>query len=249
VRDTLRAGAHGGDVIALQQLLLEAGLMPPFGAEEWRASHFGSVTEGAVKTFQIKRSLVADGIVGKRTWAALEGVQDDGDTVPAPDYENTSNLMSAALRIAHGELIKGVHEHSVNRGPEIDEYLLGRYRNGRYLLNLNGAGKGAPWCARFVVWCIEGAAMAFGSLAPTAGGGDLASATKFLSWAKKTKRLVEHPHPGCVALVKVEGHGHVWLVARVDGERHVSVEGNASNRVLSRWRPNSGEGLHFISLD
>lgn len=57
---TLRKGSRGQDVHVLQGCL---------------ALHvdgiFGSITEEAVKVFQSEKSLVADGIVGPKTWAAL----------------------------------------------------------------------------------------------------------------------------------------------------------------------------------
>jgi peptidoglycan hydrolase-like protein with peptidoglycan-binding domain len=59
---TLRRGASGGDVEALQRLL---GISAD--------GKFGPGTEAAVKAFQRSRGLVADGIVGPKTWAALTG--------------------------------------------------------------------------------------------------------------------------------------------------------------------------------
>lgn len=242
---TIRLGDGGAAVASLHQHLLEAGLLPPEAGEEARAGHFGAATLGAVKTFQVKHALAPDGIVGARTWAALLGISEAAAAMPEPDYAAMSPLMNAAVRLASIELHKGVVEipPGSNRGPEVEQYQLGRWRDGSYLVGL-------AWCARFVLWCVEGAAMAFGVKAPTAGGGDLAGATKWLAWAKATGRLIAAPRPGCVALVRVEGHGHVWLVTRVEGDRHATIEGNSGNRVAGRWRPNAGvEGQHFISLD
>ena len=58
--ETLKLGSRGQDVRVLQQAL---------------ALHvdgiFGHITEEAVKVFQTEKGLVADGIVGPKTWAAL----------------------------------------------------------------------------------------------------------------------------------------------------------------------------------
>lgn len=59
---TLRRGSHGPDVVHLQQRL---GITAD-GA-------FGPKTEAAVRTYQRAHGLVADGIVGSRTWASLYG--------------------------------------------------------------------------------------------------------------------------------------------------------------------------------
>jgi hypothetical protein len=66
-RPTLRLGATGADVKALQALLVKGS------AKLAVDGTFGPKTEAAVKDFQRKRKLAADGIVGPRTWAALEG--------------------------------------------------------------------------------------------------------------------------------------------------------------------------------
>jgi peptidoglycan hydrolase-like protein with peptidoglycan-binding domain len=59
-RATLRRGASGEDVRALQQFL---GLVAD--------GNFGPKTEAAVRQFQRDHSLVPDGIVGPKTWALL----------------------------------------------------------------------------------------------------------------------------------------------------------------------------------
>ena len=60
-RSTLRRGDHGALVVTLQTALrLTAD------------GFFGPLTESAVRAFQRQRSLVPDGIVGPKTWAALD---------------------------------------------------------------------------------------------------------------------------------------------------------------------------------
>jgi len=63
----LRRGDLGPEVARLQWLLREHGFPP--GPLDGR---FGPATEAAVLAFQRARRLVADGIVGPRTWQALE---------------------------------------------------------------------------------------------------------------------------------------------------------------------------------
>lgn len=67
-RPLLRRGTRGDAVRELQTLLTReaAGELEADGA-------FGSATETAVRTFQQARSLAVDGIVGPRTWGALQG--------------------------------------------------------------------------------------------------------------------------------------------------------------------------------
>jgi metacaspase-1 len=73
---TLRRGSRGPDVVRLQQQLSAAGFDP--GAAD---GIFGGRTDAAVRSFQTARGLVADGIVGPKTWAALNS---GGGEQPTP---------------------------------------------------------------------------------------------------------------------------------------------------------------------
>lgn len=68
-RPTLRRGDKGEAVKDLQKKLLALGYaLPKYGAD----GDYGAETEKAVKAYQTASGLTADGIVGKKTWAALE---------------------------------------------------------------------------------------------------------------------------------------------------------------------------------
>jgi N-acetyl-anhydromuramyl-L-alanine amidase AmpD len=65
-RLTLRRGASGDDVAALQRALgIEAD------------AEYGPKTEAAVRAFQRSHDLVPDGLVGPRTWAAIDALTPD----------------------------------------------------------------------------------------------------------------------------------------------------------------------------
>jgi putative chitinase len=87
---TLQRGAQGAAVIALQRRLNELGFKA--GAAD---GDFGPGTERAVIAFQRAHGLTADGVVGPRTWTALD-VQ---LTAPVP-----RNLTAAQLRAIMPEL-------------------------------------------------------------------------------------------------------------------------------------------------
>jgi peptidoglycan hydrolase-like protein with peptidoglycan-binding domain len=59
-RPTIRVGARGADVVYLQQKLRVTA-----------DGIFGTGTRNAVIAFQRSKGLVADGVVGPRTWVAL----------------------------------------------------------------------------------------------------------------------------------------------------------------------------------
>lgn len=70
-RPTLKIGARGTEVRALQQLLVNINLY-----DGTINGVFDSKTNAAVKEFQRSSGLLVDGVVGKKTWSALA----DGDT-------------------------------------------------------------------------------------------------------------------------------------------------------------------------
>jgi len=69
----LKNGASGADVKAMQVLLEAAGCKGKMDSKKYGS--FGSKTEAAVKTYQKKMGLEADGSCGPKTWAKLLGVQ------------------------------------------------------------------------------------------------------------------------------------------------------------------------------
>lgn len=77
---TLRRRSQGDEVADLQMILNSK-----FGYELEVDGNFGKATEAAVRDFQAKHGLTADGIVGPKTWKAL-GVS--GNTNPPADNGN-----------------------------------------------------------------------------------------------------------------------------------------------------------------
>lgn len=68
-RPTIRRGSKGEDVKYVQQILIDLGYdLGGSGAD----GIFGAKTEAAVRAFQKKSGLVADGVVGPMTYDALE---------------------------------------------------------------------------------------------------------------------------------------------------------------------------------
>lgn len=79
---TLRRGSNCDEVADLQMLLNSK-----FGYYLEVDGNFGKATEAAVKDFQKKHGLTADGVVGKKTWAAL-GVSPEIVNPPADNGNN-----------------------------------------------------------------------------------------------------------------------------------------------------------------
>ena len=100
VRATIRIGGRGNDVEELQQLLNTHGYdLDADGV-------FGVRTESAVLAFQYANGLPVDGIVGPKTWAALEGTPKPAEPI---SWENMTtqqkldNLNERLLRLEGGD--------------------------------------------------------------------------------------------------------------------------------------------------
>lgn len=101
VRTTLRSGSNGEAVKEAQTLLNKHGAaLAVDGA-------FGKNTEATVRAFQQANGLTADGVIGAKTWAALD---EEPDVDPIPDWEGMTveekldNLNERLLRLEGGDL-------------------------------------------------------------------------------------------------------------------------------------------------
>ena len=97
VRMTLRRGCSGEEVKKLQVELIELGYNVVGTAD----GVFGAKTEAAVKMFQEEHGLTADGIVGEKTWKALdEATGFHWDEDPVPDEGVQPSMLETARELA-----------------------------------------------------------------------------------------------------------------------------------------------------
>ena len=82
---TLRRGARGEDVRALQQMLLDMGIL-----NDVADGKFGAKTEAAVAAFQQNAGLYSDGVAWPQTIARLRGDMDALNATPEPTAEPTA---------------------------------------------------------------------------------------------------------------------------------------------------------------
>ena len=96
---TLKYGSEGNEVIAVQQFLMSQG----YEIEEYGI--IGAETERAIKDYQAKNGLAADGIIGPNTWAVMMGSKpssndstDGGkDTIPTGGVSTSDIKQMQAL--------------------------------------------------------------------------------------------------------------------------------------------------------
>jgi len=97
---TLRRGSQGDEVADLQMLLNSK-----FGYDLEVDGNFGKATETAVKDFQKKHGLTADGVVGKKTWAAL-GVSPEIVNPPADNSNNEVTEQPPTICIPYADWLE-----------------------------------------------------------------------------------------------------------------------------------------------
>lgn len=175
---------------------------------------------------------------------ASDRFEADGTAAPTRklDLVGLSPLVTLALKIADAEI--GVTEQppGSNRGPRVDEYVVGVHGGGSYLL-------GNRWCGRFARFVFEQASKDLGLLKPFAGAGDLASAIKWRDWARRTGRLRTDPQRGYVGLLLSGAHGHVVVCSEVRGEYAQTIEGNSGNAVRTLLRPRDSFAYWVQAVD
>lgn len=183
--------------------------------------NFGLETEAAVRLFQKKNNLLADGVVGELTWERLFTVA----TKPKPV---ATTLGARALEIAKTQLF--VREKTGNNdGKEVEAYL-----------KSVGLGKGYAWCMAFFFWGNQKAAdeLKIKNLVPKTAG--------VLDCLRKAKSyVVTEPQPGDQFIMDFGGgHGHTGWVNEVRGDKNIfTVEGNTSADPTYKAQDREGNGV------
>lgn len=211
---TLRLGARGAEVGKLQSLLNTKVFPSP---KLFPDNSFGSNTEQAVIRFQRSTGLTADGVVGSKTWDALE---QNEPSIPKPAK---SHVQGDAGWMAYAEAELGVSEDSKpgNHDKRIIEY--------HSTTKLKATSDETPWCSSFVNWVMTQAGYK---------GTDNALAKSWLNWGTGT----EYPKKGAITVIKKKSKGqdqatgsstgyHVGFFVTVDDKGIKLLGGNQGDRV------------------
>lgn len=107
----LRRGSSGDAVKDLQARLLALGAdLGAFGEKgDGIDGKFGAATERAVRAFQAAHGLAVDGVVGPKTWAALEKEQTPSGFATRPDTSGQEEGASAAEGRGDANPEQGAH--------------------------------------------------------------------------------------------------------------------------------------------
>ena len=181
-------------------------------------------TKNAVKLFQATHMdqfgnpLEVDGQVGSLTWAALFGTDTIVVTEDAPN-----KFLTEVVKVATSQI--GIMEDppGSNKGPVVDKYLASV-----------GLPPGLFWCAAFVYWCFDKAAVKNGRANPLVKTGHVMT-----HWNKTkgkkilTAEAVDKPSlikPGHIFMMNTGGSsGHTGIIEKVEGGFVHTIEGNSNN--------------------
>lgn len=113
-------GEASDDVKKIQQALEDAGFtLAQFGVD----GKYGSETEAAVKAFQEAKGLLADGIVGPETIAALNDASEKTNDL----YDSVSNLIDGVSKLGGRELLIESFKNTWNGLKEVFDVVHGSW--------------------------------------------------------------------------------------------------------------------------
>ncbi|WP_207537253.1 peptidoglycan-binding protein [Sabulicella rubraurantiaca] len=205
--------------------------------QEWCTLHgfgtkvdgdFGAGTRDAVRDFQVARGLLGTGIVDVRTWAAL--------TAPlhralAPLDGAAAGLHSAVIAVSRQHLKEHPREAGGdNRGPWVRLYMAGK------------EGSDQAWCAGFVCFLLQQAALALGQDMPLRRQ---VGVDALVADAKRDGRFVQGDSlrssearisrlpAGSLFVIRSTTNPNDWihtgLVAEARAESFLTIEGNTNS--------------------
>lgn len=200
---TLRKGDTGKLVYYMQKRIKKMGEK---GDGISADGFFGDITEGAVIDFQVRWDLVADGVVGPRTWAALMTTGDELTGGPLTVKEETLDMVmdivgeqgasDAAylfIREAWGWVGSQEKPWGSNKGPSIRRLVQGTQVTGQLKMKeseykkhwkIQQAWFFPPWCAIAISsWFAE--AFEATSWDDIPFGNWFGGVTQTMNWAKR----------------------------------------------------------------
>ena len=217
----LKQGSRGDKVKQLQKCLNAA---MPTRKQLVVDGVFGLGTAAAVRAFQQKAGLTADGVVGKNTWNALLGLSEKVSSIKRVEFNPHAKLAEIA------GLYLGVKETGNNLAGS-SKTLLDIFKADN--LAPNGRTDGYPWCAAFVSFCVQQLqrqSYFFDGLNPPRE----ASVSRFLnSWAKSSGCVIFQNNNAALTPragdIVVFTFSHIGIVEGVSGGVVTTIEGNTNS--------------------
>jgi len=210
-----RRGDKGGKVKLIQEWLSLHGLGLVLDGD------FGPATESAVKDFQTRNLLPADGVVTAATFALLAKPMTEAMKPVSMPGSTLGALVAAYARqhlAQHPREIGGQ-----NMGPWVRLYMKGE------------EGKEQLWCAGFACFILEQACRTQDTAAPIQPSfrcSELATRARekqiMVSGGSQGDKVRVGPGSFFLVIGGPTGHKHVGVVDRIDGDVFRTIEGNSN---------------------
>jgi uncharacterized protein (TIGR02594 family) len=213
--NTLKLGSRGLEVTRLQLALNEQIKPSPRLKAD---GNFGGQTQAAVILLQKNKGLVADGVVGPKTWAALG---QKPAVLPVQPLAPVSSQAASWMSIAQSQL-----KTRENSAPGVHNQKIIAYHQ---TTTLRATADEIAWCSSFVNWVI---------IQSGRKGTNSAAAKSWLAWGSP----LATPQVGAVTVIKKKsGAGdhatgstsgfHVAFFLKIDDTHIRLLGGNQSNEV------------------
>lgn len=216
----IKKGAKGEEVRQLQQLLNKR-LMP--SANLIVDGGFGARTEAAVRLYQASVGLGIDGVVGPRTWMALETghVNNPAKNAAIPNSFPEATWMDIAKQEIGQKEISGAQNN-----PRIISY--------HATTALQATNDETAWCSSFVNWCLKQVNIT---------GTNSAVAASWTNWGQSAHALggavtVIHNSQAANSSLTTSGN-HVGFLVQETETHYLLLGGNQSNQVKISSFPKS----------
>lgn len=216
MHSTIEYGSKSADVKILQDLL-NSLLKPSPNLKV--DGNFGSRTDAAVKKIQAQFNIGIDGIVGPKTWQALENKKQGKPIINSPKIIDFTNTWMPIAEREKGQIEVSGHTNN----PKIIAY--------HATTTLKAKTDEVAWCSSFVNWVLKEAKIA---------GTDSAAAISWTSWGEKTIAK-----SGAVTIIRntkaanssltISGN-HVGFLIQETATYYELLGGNQANQVkISRY--------------
>ncbi len=217
-KELLKYGSKNAELVKYAKKRL---LAHGFGGLTLSNGNFLETMELTVKKFQKAKGLTADGVIGPKTWQALE--EDVSNYVPPK-----TNIAQELILMAKSQV--GVRENGFNKGKMVEEFQK----------VVDGKAQSEAWCMAFMQWVIKKVCDQHGIKNPM-----YQSEHCYTVWnGTPEKYRLSKPKAGSIMIqvTKTKGktNGHTGIVTGgISGDNFSTVEGNTNGAGSSE-----GDGVY-----
>lgn len=233
LKPVLRFGSRGPDVVDLQTKL---NLKPPTTLSPLIPDGvFGQQTQSRVKAFQQHHHLVADGIVGPNTWAAIDAASPTQPVPPRQPPHTPPPPGTVAKKIIDAAQAQiGAIDYTIREGPSMEPHgwqhlgtILDKAAGLKYpdvQLKASPNPGGLSWCGIFCVYCYQ---LAGKQVTWKLNIGAVGQVKKVNQWDTPTHAAFEALiQPGDIAVIAERSHHFIIASTNPATGAIESIDGN-----------------------